>query len=448
MFGGIRMKEKFSFREMLCYAFGDVGCNFIWTTVGSFLMLYYTNSVGISAAATGTLMLITRLLDGVSDLVAGSIIDRTRTKWGKARPWILWTAPFMGIGLVLLFNVPETLPSGGKLVYAYITYILMAAVIYTACNLAYTTLLSLITPDPEIRSKISSIRFFLVVIAMLVISYAATPLVEKIGWGGMAAVFGLLGFAFILICFFGTKERITESHKENSISSEEKISVVESFKILFKNKYFILVALLFVLTYISGGVSNGSGVYYATYILGNGNLFGNLMLFGTLPGLLFILFIPKMNQSMGKWKLLLLSYAIQVVSYILIAIYPDNLPMLYTALVIRAFGQTAPMSLIFALAADVVDFGELKTGKRIDGLTYSAVSFGMKVGTGIGSAIVGWALAFGHFDGMAAVQPDTAMTAIKALYSYIPIVIGVITFVVMYFTDVEKASGKLRREKV
>lgn len=310
------MKEKFSFREMLCYAFGDVGCNFIWTTVGSFLMLYYTNSVGISAAATGTLMLITRLLDGVSDLVAGSIIDRTRTKWGKARPWILWTAPFMGIGLVLLFNVPETLPSGGKLVYAYITYILMAAVIYTACNLAYTTLLSLITPDPEIRSWISSIRFFLVVIAMLVISYAATPLVEKIGWGGMAAVFGLLGFAFILICFFGTKERITESHKENSISSEEKISVVESFKILFKNKYFILVALLFVLTYISGGVSNGSGVYYATYILGNGNLFGNLMLFGTLPGLLFILFIPKMNQSMGKWKLLLLSYAIQVVSYI------------------------------------------------------------------------------------------------------------------------------------
>lgn len=175
------MKEKFSFREMLCYAFGDMGCNFIWTTVASFLMLYYTNSVGISAAATGTLMLITRLLDGVSDLVAGFAIDRTKTKWGKARPWILWTAPFMGIGLVLLFSVPETLPSGGKLVYAYITYILMAAVIYTACNLAYTTLLSLITPDPEIRSKISSIRFFFVVIAVLVISYATTPLVEKIG---------------------------------------------------------------------------------------------------------------------------------------------------------------------------------------------------------------------------------------------------------------------------
>ena len=95
MFGGIRMREKFSFREMLCYAFGDVGCNFIWATVGSFLMLYYTNSVGISAAATGTLMLITRLLDGVSDLVAGFVIDRTKTKWGKARPWILWTAPFM-----------------------------------------------------------------------------------------------------------------------------------------------------------------------------------------------------------------------------------------------------------------------------------------------------------------------------------------------------------------
>lgn len=447
IYGGKIMQKKFSFKEMLCYALGDVGCNFVWATVGSFLMLYYTNSVGISAAATGTLMLITRLLDGVSDLIAGSIIDRTKTKWGKARPWLLWTAPFMGIGLVLLFSVPDSLPSGGKLVYAYVTYILMAAVIYTACNLAYTTLLSLITPEPEIRSKISAIRFFLVVIAMLVISYAVTPLVEKVGWVGMAVVFGVLGCALLLICFAGTKERISENQKENDSQFQEKLSIAQSFMLLFKNKYFILVAILFVLTYISGGVTNGSGVYYATYILGNGNLFGNLMLFGILPGLVFILLIPKMNRLLGKWKLLLLSYAIQIIGFILIALFPSNLPMLYFALVVKAFGQTAPMSLIFALAADVVDYGELKTGKRIDGLTYSAVSFGMKVGTGIGTAIVGWALAFGHFDGMAAVQPESALTAVKALYSYIPIVIGVITLFVMYLTNVDKANSKLRENQ-
>lgn len=130
------MKGKVSFREMLCYAMGDAGCNFVWTTVGSFLTLYYTNSVGISAAAVGTLMLLTRLLDGISDILMGTIIDHTKSRWGKARVWLLWTAPFMGIGLILLFSVPSSLPENGKLVFAYITYVLMAAVIYTACNLA------------------------------------------------------------------------------------------------------------------------------------------------------------------------------------------------------------------------------------------------------------------------------------------------------------------------
>ena len=278
-----KMKEKISFREMLCYAFGDAGCNFVWTTVGSFLTLYYTNSVGISAAAVGTMMLLTRLLDGLSDIVMGTIIDRTKTRWGKARPWLLWTAPLMGIGLVLLFSVPASLPAGGKLVYAYITYVLMAAVIYTACNLAYTTLLSLISPDPNIRSTISSIRFFVVMIAILAISYGANPIINAVGWTKTAIVFGVAGTILIFICFIGTKERVIESEEIAQQGREEKLSVAESFKILAQNKYFVLVAVLFILEYMTAGATNGSGMYYATYVLGNGNLFGNLTLFGMVP---------------------------------------------------------------------------------------------------------------------------------------------------------------------
>lgn len=442
-----KMKEKISFREMLCYAFGDAGCNFVWTTVGSFLTLYYTNSVGISAAAVGTMMLLTRLLDGLSDIVMGTIIDRTKTKWGKARPWLLWTAPLMGIGLVLLFSVPTALPAGGKLVYAYITYVLMAAVIYTACNLAYTTLLSLISPDTNIRSTISSIRFFVVMIAILAISYGANPIINAVGWTKTAIVFGVVGTILILICFIGTKERVTESEETKQQGKEEKLSVAESFKLLAQNKYFVLVAALFILEYMAAGATNGSGMYYATYVLGNGNLFGNLTLFGMVPCMVAVFIVPKLNEKLGTWKIMMLSFGIQLVAYAMIGIFSTTLPMLYLALVIKSIGQTAPMAILFALVADVVDYGELKTGKRIDGLTYSAVSFGMKVGTGLGSAIVGWALAWGKYDGMAATQSSSAITAITALYSYIPFVLVAITLVVMYFTNVDKGIQELKNRK-
>lgn len=437
------MKGKVSFREMLCYAMGDAGCNFVWTTVGSFLTLYYTNSVGISAAAVGTLMLLTRLLDGISDILMGTIIDHTKSRWGKARVWLLWTAPFMGIGLILLFSVPSSLPENGKLVFAYITYVLMAAVIYTACNLAYTTLLSLMTPDSQVRSTVSSIRFFVVMVIVLVVSYGTMPLVGMIGWTGMAAVFGIVGCVLILVCFFGTKERLTESAQER----QKKISVADSFKLLGQNKYFVLIALLFVLNYAAGGATNGAGVYYATYVLNNANLFGNLVLFGMVPCMIAVFILPKFSGKFGKWKVMMGSFALQIIAYAIIALFPTNLPVLYAALTIKSIGQTAPMAILFALVADVVDYGELKTGIRIDGLTYSAVSFGMKVGTGLGSAIIGWVLAYGAFDGMAETQPASAITAITSLYSYIPLVLSVLMLVVMYFTNVDKAINTMKKNK-
>lgn len=438
------MREKVSFLEKLCYAFGDAGCNFVWSTVGSFLTLYYTNSVGLSAAAVGTLMLLTRLLDGISDLVMGAIIDKTKSRWGKARVWLLWTAPFMGIGLVLLFSVPASLPEGGKLIYAYITYILMAAVIYTACNLAYTTLLSLMTHDAEVRATVSSIRFFVVMLAILIISYGTNPLIEVVGWSGAAIIYGVIGCGLILVCFFGTKERVTEMKSQNA---EEKTSVIDSFRVLAQNKYFVFVAILFVLTYMAGGATNGAGVYYAMYVLGDMNLFGNLVLFGMVPCMVAVFFLPKLSQKMGKWTVMMGSFLVQILAYALIGLFPTNLPVLYTALAVKSIGQTAPMAILFALVADVVDFGELKTGKRIDGLTYSAVSFGMKVGTGLGSAIVGWVLAWGKFDGMAVTQTGEAITAIKGLYSYIPLVLIIVTAIVMYFTNVDKAMEKLKVER-
>ena len=216
----MKEKNKPSWREIISIALGDGGCNLVWTTIGSYLTLYYTDSVGLAAATIGTLMLLTRLLDGISDLIMGSIIDRTHTRWGEARPWILWTAIPMGLGLVLMFSVPGSLTSGGKLTYACISYVIMAVVVYTACNLAYNTLLSLEAPNPKDRVTMSSIRFFVTMSVVLFINYICNNFVAKFGWTGMAAIFGTIGAVLLLITILGTKERT--NIEKNSAKVEEK----------------------------------------------------------------------------------------------------------------------------------------------------------------------------------------------------------------------------------
>ena len=178
-------------------------------------------------------MLLTRLLDGLSDIAMGIIIDRTNTRWGKARPWILLSAPLMAIGLILLFNVPANFSETGKIAYISVTYVLLAVVIYTACNLSYSTLLSLITPKQEERTSMSSIRFIFTMVTVLIISVGTMPLVGKIGWGGMSVLYGIISMLFLLITFSGTKERFAVEETE----VQNKLSVRESLKYLFKNKY-------------------------------------------------------------------------------------------------------------------------------------------------------------------------------------------------------------------
>ena len=262
------MNYKVKLGEKLAFAMGDVGCNFIWTVVGSFLTMYYTDSVGITAGVVGTIMLVTRILDGFSDLGMGAIIDRTHTRWGKARPWILRTAPLMAIGLILLFSVPSSLSDTGKIVYAVITYIILAVFIYTACNLAYSTLLSLVTGRQDDRTSMTSIRYIFVYAVMILISYVTTPMVNEFGWTGMSVIFGIAGMICLLITFFGTKERNTEESKD----SDSTVPVLESIRLLFQNKYFILVALLFVVNFTAMGLTGGVGIYFAKDFLGNDGL--------------------------------------------------------------------------------------------------------------------------------------------------------------------------------
>ncbi|MBQ9614450.1 MAG: MFS transporter [Lachnospiraceae bacterium] len=435
--------EKVPFLEKIAYGLGDAGCNFIWTTVGMFLTVYYTDNVGIAAGVVGTIMLLTRLLDGISDLIMGNIVDHTHTRWGKARPWVGLMAPFMGIGLVLLFNVPGGLSGSGKIVYAFITYILLAVVIFTACNLSYGTMMSFMAPDQQDRTTLSSVRFFCTWIAVLIIIYTAPGMIASIGYRWMSVIYGIAGTVLILITFFFCKERTIGESVENK---REDIPVKQALVLLFKNKYFIFVALLFIINYAALNLTNGIAIYYIRDILGNMGAYGTVNTMGFLPSIILLPVFPKIVEKTGKWKCLMIGFIMQIIGYLVILATSGSFAMLLIGLALVGVGRVPHSAGMFAMIADVIDYGDWKFGKRVEGMTYSAASFGMKVGTGLGSAVVGWGLAIGGYSGEAAVQSASALFAIKALYTWVPLILIVIGTVILAMCNLDKIYPTIVKE--
>lgn len=437
------MGNKLAVKEKIAYAFGDMGCNFVWTTVSMFLTLYYTDSVGISAGVVGTIMLVTRLLDGVTDLGFGTILDRTHTKWGKARPWILWSAPMMGIGLILLYNVPAFLGDTGKIVYIVITYVFVAAFAYTASNLSYNALLSLMTDSQQERTSASTIRFICTFMTAIILSSITMPLVSKVGWKVTSVIYAVISMVFFMITFCGTKERYVEPVKKKE---EKEMPVLDGFKILFKNRYFVSITLLFVSVYMGNGITSGIGIYYAKDVLNNANVFGIMNMANMLPIVIGLLLFPVLAKKFGKWKCMIAGSCIMFFGSALMLMAPANPTIIIVGQIVKGLGMAPNSAGLFALVSDGVIYGEWKNGVRQDGLFNSATSFGMKVGTGLGSAIVGWGLELSRYNGQAVVQGAQTLTAIKILFIAAPMIITLLSVVCLWFSNIDKIYPQIEKD--
>ena len=352
----------------------------------------------------------------------------------------------MGIGLVIMFSIPKGLSDGGKLTYAVITYILMAVVVYTACNLAYNTLLSLEAPDPKDRVTMSSIRFFVTMSVVLFINYNCNNFVAKFGWTGMAVIFGAIAIILLLITFAGTQERTNlEKNTAKGQNAEEKVSVGKSFKLLFKNKYFWLLTVVFVVNYTILGVNNGLRIYYARDVLGNAGLMGTLTLCFILPKLIGNLIYPYINKVLGKWKSMMIGYCIELAGVLIMAFTETSFTTAVAGLVCLGIGGIPHNAGLFAMVADVIDYGEWKTGVRLDGMTNSVTSFGMKVGAGIGSAIVGWGLAWAAYDGKLTAQTAVTVSGIKTVFTMVPAILIVVGIVALFFCNLDKIYPQIAK---
>lgn len=442
-------KKYLKWYQKIAYGSGDLASNCSYSLISSFMLIYLTNAIGLNSAVIGTLMMASKLLDGISDIFFGFLIDRTKTKLGKARPWMLFSQIGVSGCLFLLFCIPD-MGTNMQYVYFFIFYTAFNAIFYTANNIAYSSLTVLITKNANERVQLGSIRFMFALAANMVIASISMGLVESlgggtVGWRTVALIYAIIALAVNTISCLSVKELPEEGNDvaQKSEKSKESLSLSESAKALMSNKYYLLILAFYLCNYCTGGISQGAGIYFMTYYMGNAALLGTFSLMSMVPMVIALSVTPLLVKKMGSmWKINTLGYVLSTVMGVafIISAYMRNIPLMLIISFIRGL-CTGPMTgTLNALIAEASGYTWRTKKIHIDGTMFSCSSLGIKLGSGIGSAICGWLLALSGFDGLAEVQTQGALHMIFAMYVWIPVVISAVQTIIVYALKVEKAN--------
>jgi GPH family glycoside/pentoside/hexuronide:cation symporter len=443
---------RLSVKEKIGYSLGDTASHFVWDMVGFWLLFFYTDVYGISAASAGTIMLVARFWDMGIDPVIGIISDRTNTRWGKFRPYILFGAIPYAILAILTFTTPN-LGEVGKILYAGATYVLLMTA-YAAINLPYSALGAVMTDDTYERAGLNTFRFIAGFTGQFIVTGLALTMAEFFGHGDKAQgfqytvfLFSGLSLIFFFITFRSTKERVKPPKaQENSLKMDVKN--------LFQNKAWVILALVGIISFIMFAMQNAAIAYYFKYYLGREN---NVQLFNVIGTVALIVALPfskPLAKRFGNRNVFIASSLISGLFFMLIYLPGvDNLVTIYTFNIIAKMAYAPAVPLLWTMIADSADYGEWTTGRRATGLYFSAAVFAQKAGWGIGAAIAGWILAISQFVPNA-VQTGTAITGIKLLVSVIPGILYMSCAIFMLFykidsktTDIMKKELGAQREK-
>ncbi|MDM8337732.1 MFS transporter [Mediterranea massiliensis] len=423
--------------EKIGYGFGDMASSMFWKLFGAYLMIFYTDVFGLPAAAVGTMFLITRIWDSAFDPIVGVVADRTHSRWGKFRPYLLWLAVPFGLIGVLTFFTPDWGPTA-KLVYAYVTYSLMMMV-YSAINVPYASLLGVMSPDPKERNTLSTFRMMFAYIGSFIALLLFMPLVnffsggskeageQQMGWTLAVVVIAVMCVVLFLGCFAWTRERVKPIKTEQN-------PLKDDLKDLFHNRPWWILLGAGVAALVFNSIRDGATVYYFKYFVVEEEytsvslfgvsfvLSGLYLAVGQAANIVGVIAAAPVSNRIGKrntymWAMIIAT----VLSVIFYWFDKDDLVLIFVFQVLISICAGSIFPLLWSMYADCADYSELKTGNRATGLIFSSSSMSQKFGWAIGTAVTGWLLAFFGFQANA-VQSEEAISGIKMFLSFLPAV--------------------------
>lgn len=445
--------SKVSVKEKLGFSIGEYSSSIVWQTLMFFLPIFYTDTFGLTAAGVATMFFVVRIFDAFTDPVMGMVADRTETRWGKFRPYILWLAIPYGLGTVLMFTTPD-LTGNAKIVYAYVTYSIMM-VLYTAIMIPYNSMIGVISPNPQERTSVSSYKFVFAYAAGFSIQLLILPMVKKFGGGDDAKgyqmtmlIFGAISAIFFIISFLAVRERVKPDPSQKS-------QIKEDLSDLLRNQPWIILFFVSLATLIYVAIRSADIAYFFKYYIQNEQLIetlkaasdgsfgdrfniiihrtGTFMAVGTAFVLLGVLPTKRLSAMMGKKNLYIICMAIITVSSALFYIVkPEDMLMLYVLQIIFSLASGPTMPLLWSMLADTADYNEWKNNRRATGLAYSAATFAQKAGFSLGGAIVMGVL--GIF-GFVANQEQSmeSIRGIRMAMSILPAIVAFIGTILLFF---------------
>ena len=434
--------EKLVFmKEKIGYAVGDTASCLYWQTFSMFLMIFYTDTFGISPAVVGTMFLLSRFWDAALDPIMGIIADRTETRYGKFRPWILWGILPFTIAGVVLFITPD-ISETGKIIYAYVTYTVVMMV-YTMVNVPYGALLGVISPHSDERTTLASYRFIGAFTGNIIVQGTLLSLVsffgkgnDRLGYPLAMTVFAVAAGALFFFTFASTKERVKPPKEQSSIRRD--------IKDLLKNRPWIVLCSMGLMTLIYVSIKNGAMLYYFKYYVGDQAAAAPFMVAGTVFSIVGALSTPYIVRFIGDKKLTFI--VLTIVNAASMAVFylagPQDFVLMYATQIIGSIPGAAMFPLIWSMYADTADYGEWKFGRRATGLVFSAATFSQKMGWAVGGALAGFLLTIIGFVANVA-QNEATLSGIRHMMSTIPAALALLVVVITLFYEL---TDKLEKQ--
>lgn len=432
--------HRITFKEKVGYGLGDTASNLYFQMFINFLLFFYTDVFGISAAAAGTMLMLSRFWDAVNDPMMGIISDRTNHRWGKFRPYLVWISIPIAIVGVLTFTTPD-LSTTGKLVWAYVTYTLMMMA-YTAINIPYSALMGVLSPDSAVRTSVSTYRFVLAFIGAFAVQGLTLPLVRFFGGGDQSvgfpltmAVFGVAAAILFYITFATTRERVQPPQ-------DQQTSLKNDLRDLRRNRPWMILLVMSIASLAYAIIRTGSIMYYFKYVVGNEDQAALFMMTGTAAVIAGVACTQVLSRRFGKKRLYIVAMGLS--SILTCAFYfvpPERITVIFALNIVTMLVMAPQAPLIWAMYADTADYSEWKNNRRATGLVFSAATFAQKFGIALGGGAAGWLLALFGFVANQDQSTET-LNGIRMMMSLIPAACSIAAAVAALFYELDDGAMK------